>query len=170
MGVVCTSSSRLPGLSSAWGGGTPGQPGGLTRYLCKKPHLLEFPGGLAVKDPVLPLLWWGFHPWPGNFCRPRVRPKKEKRKKNPTPTSQSGTDSACWGVRFIQLEGPLLRKRTHNLEYKIRVLEGTCHHGVLVPVGTDAWEPTARISSQRCAQGLHARGPWGSIYTTEICK
>ena len=21
-----------------------------------------------VKDPVLPLLWCRFHPWPGNFC------------------------------------------------------------------------------------------------------
>lgn len=34
----------------------------------------EFPGGLAVKDPVLSLLWigslqWcGFEPWPGKFA------------------------------------------------------------------------------------------------------
>ena len=34
-----------------------------------------------VKDPVLPLqlrsqLWLGSDPWPGNFIRPRVAPKK----------------------------------------------------------------------------------------------
>ena len=36
-----------------------------------------------VKDPVSSLLWlgsvlWrGFDPWPGNFCIPRVQPKKK---------------------------------------------------------------------------------------------
>ena len=29
--------------------------------------ILEFPGGLAVKDLVLSLLWCGFRPWPGTF-------------------------------------------------------------------------------------------------------
>ena len=34
----------------------------------------EFPGGLAVKDPAMSvlwlwlLLWHRFYPWPGNFC------------------------------------------------------------------------------------------------------
>ena len=28
--------------------------------------------GLAVKDPVLSLLWRGFNPRPGNFCIPQV--------------------------------------------------------------------------------------------------
>ena len=27
----------------------------------------EFPGGLAVKDSSLSLLWFRFDPWPGNF-------------------------------------------------------------------------------------------------------
>ena len=27
----------------------------------------EFPGGLAVKDLALSLLWCGFAPWPGSF-------------------------------------------------------------------------------------------------------
>ena len=29
--------------------------------------LQEFPGGLAVKDLALSLLWQEFNPWPGNF-------------------------------------------------------------------------------------------------------
>ena len=32
----------------------------------------EFPGGLAVKDLALSLLWRGFDPWPGDFCVPRA--------------------------------------------------------------------------------------------------
>ena len=37
-----------------------------------------------VKDLVLPLLWlgwllwWGFNPWPRNFCMPQLQPKKKK--------------------------------------------------------------------------------------------
>ena len=31
---------------------------------------VEFPGGLAVKDSVLSLLWLRFDPWPGNFHVP----------------------------------------------------------------------------------------------------
>ena len=47
----------------------------------------EFPGGLAVEDPALSLLWLGspqgqgFNPWLGNFCMPRAQPKKKKKKK-----------------------------------------------------------------------------------------
>ena len=41
---------------------------------------VEFPGGLAVKDPALSLLWCGFDPWPRNFYMPRVWPKKKKKK------------------------------------------------------------------------------------------
>ena len=32
-----------------------------------------------VKDPVLSLLWWGFDPWPGNFCMLQPWPKKKKK-------------------------------------------------------------------------------------------
>ena len=39
---------------------------------------LEFPGGLAVKDSALSLLWLGFNPWSTNFCMLRVRSKKKK--------------------------------------------------------------------------------------------
>ena len=28
---------------------------------------MEFPGGLAVKDSALPLLWFRFNTWPRNF-------------------------------------------------------------------------------------------------------
>ena len=43
--------------------------------------LLQSPGGLAIKDLVLSLLWlmlllWlRFSPWPENFCVPQVQPK-----------------------------------------------------------------------------------------------
>ena len=39
----------------------------------KKTSVVEFPAGLAVKDPALSLLWFGsllwhgFNPWPRNF-------------------------------------------------------------------------------------------------------
>ena len=33
----------------------------------------EFPGGLAVKDLALSLLWVKFKPWPENFCMPWVQ-------------------------------------------------------------------------------------------------
>ena len=41
-------------------------------------ELLEFPGGPAVKDSALSLLWLRFDPWPGNFRMLRERPKKKK--------------------------------------------------------------------------------------------
>ena len=31
---------------------------------------MELPGGLAVKDLALSLLWLGFNPWPKNFHMP----------------------------------------------------------------------------------------------------
>ena len=45
-----------------------------------------FPGGLAVKDPVLSLLWlrsllWlGFDPWPRNFHIPQDQAEKKQQK------------------------------------------------------------------------------------------
>ena len=54
---------------------------GMPAMLVKKAE--EFPGGLAVSDPVLlflclrSLLWCGFDPWPGNSYMPQVQPKKE---------------------------------------------------------------------------------------------
>ena len=41
----------------------------------------EFLGGLAVKDPVLSLLWYRFNLWPGNFHILRARPGKKKKKR-----------------------------------------------------------------------------------------
>ena len=35
--------------------------------MLKKAALLEFPGGLAVKDLALSLLWLGLDAWLGNF-------------------------------------------------------------------------------------------------------
>ena len=40
----------------------------------------DFPGGLAVKDLALSLLWLRFDPKPGNFHMPQARPKKKKKK------------------------------------------------------------------------------------------
>ena len=36
----------------------------------------KFPGGLAVKDLELPLLWCEFNPWPWNFHMLQEWPKK----------------------------------------------------------------------------------------------
>ena len=38
---------------------------------------LEFPGGQGVKDPALSLLWYRFHPLPGNFHMLWVGPKNK---------------------------------------------------------------------------------------------
>ena len=36
----------------------------------------EFPGGLAIKDLALSLLWPGFDPGPRNFCMLQVQPEE----------------------------------------------------------------------------------------------
>ena len=41
-------------------------------------YLQEIPGGLAVKNLALSLLWHGFDP--GNFHKPQAQPKKENKK------------------------------------------------------------------------------------------
>ena len=44
--------------------------------------VVEFCGSTAIKNPALPLLWFGsllwhgFDPWPGNFCIPWGSQKK----------------------------------------------------------------------------------------------
>lgn len=40
---------------------------------------MEFPGGLAVQDPALSLLWHRFSIWPGNLHMLRVQSKKKKK-------------------------------------------------------------------------------------------
>ena len=40
----------------------------------------EFPGGLAVKNLALSLLWCGSDLWPENFCMQQAWPKKERKK------------------------------------------------------------------------------------------
>ena len=60
--------------------------------LCKKHDHYEFPGGPAVKNPVLSLkqhgslLWYRFNPWPRNFHVLQAWPKKKKKKKKKHPT------------------------------------------------------------------------------------
>ena len=41
----------------------------------------EFPGGLAVKDLALLLLWLGFNPWPRNICVSGALTKEKKKKR-----------------------------------------------------------------------------------------
>lgn len=48
--------------------------------------MTEFPGGVVVKDPTLPLscdhcLWWVFSYWPGDFCIPPHSPKTKNKNK-----------------------------------------------------------------------------------------
>ena len=47
----------------------------------KAERILEFPGGLAVKDSVLSLLRHWFNPWPRDICRLRAWLKEKERKK-----------------------------------------------------------------------------------------
>ena len=47
-------------------------------YAVVKRNELAFLGSLAVKNPVLSLLWLMFSPWPGNLCMPWAWPKKKK--------------------------------------------------------------------------------------------
>jgi len=49
--------------------------------------LLEFPGGIVVKDPALSFLWHGFNPWPGVFCKDPSPSAPPPQKKNLTPLS-----------------------------------------------------------------------------------
>ena len=42
--------------------------------------LLEFPGGLVIKDLALSLLWCGFSPWPGNFRMSWAQHPPQKKK------------------------------------------------------------------------------------------
>lgn len=44
-----------------------------------KAQLLEFPGYLMVKDPVLSLLWCRFRPWPGNSTCHRCSPEEKNK-------------------------------------------------------------------------------------------
>ena len=60
-------------------------PDGITQLQENKKEV-EFPGGLAVKDSVLSLLWLRFHRWPGNLWMLQAWPKqknirRKKRKK-----------------------------------------------------------------------------------------
>lgn len=45
-------------------------------------HVGGIPGGLAVKDSSLSLLWLGFDPEPGNFCTHGYGQKKKDRNTN----------------------------------------------------------------------------------------
>ena len=46
------------------------------KFCFKLTTISVFPGGLAIKDSVLSLLWLRFEPRPGNFCMLWARPKK----------------------------------------------------------------------------------------------
>ena len=41
---------------------------------------MEFPSGLGVKDSALLMVWLRFDPWPGNFFKPQMQPKKKKKR------------------------------------------------------------------------------------------
>ena len=62
----------------------------------------EFPGGLAIKDLALLvlwlglLLWLGFHPWSRNFCMPWTWSKIKKKKIKEEPCV------ATWSSSIIQ--------------------------------------------------------------------
>ena len=52
-----------------------------------------------VKDQALSLLYYGYHPWPRNFCMPRVPEKKKKRERDTRAISLIKGDHAGLDAR-----------------------------------------------------------------------
>lgn len=106
-------------------------------------YLQVFPGGPAVKDPCLSLLWllsqlWHrFTPWPRNFCKPRVQPKKKKNQQKTPNHFDSSHFCGNWEVEdpkcnkpgpvFLPLQKSLCRN--HNIN-NLQWLQGS--DGVLI--------------------------------------
>ena len=63
----------------------------------------ECPGGLAVKDLVLPLLWLGFNPWPKNFYMHRCDQKKKKNKKNSQNSLRRNQSSFFKRTKYLNI-------------------------------------------------------------------
>ena len=62
-------------LPAFWEEDVPGSHHGQSR---QSRHLGEFPGGVAVKDVALSLLWLGFDSWPQELPHTSSEAKKEK--------------------------------------------------------------------------------------------
>ena len=84
--VACNSSSDSTSSlrTSIWHGFGP------KKTKKKKKKKKKFLMGLAVKDPALfllwlwSLLWFGFDPWPKNFCMPQCGQKQTNKQKQKT--------------------------------------------------------------------------------------
>ena len=79
----------------------------------------EFPGGLAVKDLALSLLWLGFSLWPGNFGRLQAQPKKKKKTRMLSTRSLFWLPCSVWSSRAQTmwrhwLWNPLCQARDHS--------------------------------------------------------
>ena len=59
-----------------------------------------------VKDLVLPLLWHGFDPWPGNVCVPWYDKKKKKKKKERKKMRVSEQCALMMGRHVCQVGAP----------------------------------------------------------------
>ena len=98
----------------------------------------EFPGGLAVKDLALSLLWHGFQPGPGNFCMLLVQPKD---KKNPRKHGTKWPGLSGWRLD-LHWESP-------------RVDFGLLHRVGAAPVAQEA------VLGWRACQAESSAGPRG---------
>ena len=116
----------------------------------------EFPGGLAVKDPVLSLLWQRFDPWPGNF---QVQPKKTQQIKQTTKKQCNRT--VCiflWvDISIHLLEMYLLE---HRADTCLTLLETT---KLISKVTTSICSPRAVYVSSNCFISLPTLGNVNSI-------
>ena len=73
-----------------------------------KKKVMEFPGGLVLKDPALSLLWCRFSPWPGSFLHAldttKTKPNHAKQQENPKPKAKM----YCHFYQFQASQTPLL--------------------------------------------------------------
>ena len=80
----------------------------------KKLHTEEFPGGLAVKDSMLPLLWLEFDHWPRIFCVLQAQPKKKKKAKQ---TKQNKTNKKPHRKKFFWIKHPSSLNSSSSRKY-----------------------------------------------------
>ena len=88
---------------------------------------MEFPGGLAVRELALSLLWCEFDPWPEKFCMPQVDQKKKKREnskgENIILVYWNPVMKPLFDNHVQNLKKEEKRKRRKKPKYKILTLE-----------------------------------------------
>ena len=136
--------------------------------------MLEFPGGLAVKDLLFLLLrlrlllWYKFDSWPGNIPMPRAQPKGEKKVELGISTVAewiNGTVWPLWRCKFNPWSGnfhmPRLwrEKKVDPKNYHLQIRNSQRNYflkGEIV-IKVQFW---IFVSS-----GREGGGRWGKVYS-----